>query len=1050
MSNTDVFSRFLFEMRALLSAIEARCAIALSGSATDDQRLTTLAEVARLSRAAATLAQTFEASDLRLLTETLATAADAAHARSEAAPFDLLGARDALSYLQWRVARLAAGQGEPSQAPDERLVERLRQTLLPLDQVSHAPDTTESAITDEGEMTLSEVALLQSFASANVRQRDAAADARLIEQMNEASARVARGEGVPVFGDESADAFVTEARPEYRRAFVVESQDDLRELGQLIVALERQPGDVRTLTKVAFIAHKIKGGAGTMGFWGLSHIARLLERLTSPKEGVANPNSHEFLPGVRRLLLLVEQSLVAADQFEEPPAEALQDAQRIYNGLTHTAGEPPIDQTPAAPSEPNADGRVTGGPASMDDASILRVQASKLDTLMNVLSALAANRGAVARNRDEIGRAQTETRATLARLREKSAQVADAHPLTYDNMLAQAQAAGPSHRLSAVSVPAPIGAQAAPTTPLAPTSAPGAPTPLTTTGALRASWSNLQLQQYTEVDTALRALAEVVDDVMADYTALAALLDQLSQLTQTQESLSRDIQNEAMSIRLARFGEFTGILALSAKAAADDLGKQINVTVEGESVEIDRLLLQQLEQPLIQLVRNAVAHGIESPDERIEQGKPASGNVWIHVSTVGAEVAIEVGDDGRGADESQLVDAAIHKELISTEDARSLSREQALNLMFELGITTLPSTTAGYVGAMAGGGVGLADVTDTIYRLKGSITMRSDAGKGTTFQIRAPISLSVAPVLDVTAAGQVFALPFAMVEYTAIVEAERLRAGAVPQPQASGGPREWRLTVDALAPVDGALSDAGENDPAPRQVEISAYALAELLGFEQDATALRRLVIMRVRGQSVGLLVEQVGEGDVREAAVRPLPQSLRRRVVRGVIVRPEDGQVALLIDPQDALAERLTHAWTTLRPATRMDRRPDDRPSALIVDDSVTIRRALEQMLTQAGFATRQARDGAEALRLMEQELPRVLVLDIEMPHMSGFDLLDIMSKSPKYEQVRIVMLTSRAGDEHRDYALAKGADAYLVKPCPQETLVETIRRLLTDSESE
>ena len=1042
MSDTDVFSRFLFEMRTLLSAIEARCAIVLSGAATGEQGASALTEIERLSRAAAALAQTFEASDLHTLAGTLADAAAHEHsARGAVEPFGLLGARDALAYMQWRVARLAAATpGGAPDASDARLVERLRQTMLPLDRSTSASGLRDGAFTDDSELTLAELALMQSFATANVRERDAAADARLLARVSEVSAQdAAHAEGVPIFG--GADESAIEVKPEFRRNFVVESQDDVRELGQLIVALDRQPSDVRTLKKITFLAHKIKGGAATMVFPGLSRIARLLERLTAQADEVALAANPEFLPGVRRLALLVEQALMAADQFEEPPAEALQDAQRIYNSLAHTPDDPPPDQTPSTVT-PSAGEHAAAGPMPADDESILRVPASKLDSLVNLLSALAANRGAVARNRDEISRAQTETRATLARLREKSAQVADAHPLTADNMLAHVQAAAPSHRLSAGSV-------SAPSAPLATSGALTPTTPLTTTGALRASWSSLRLQQYTEVDTALRALAEVVDDVMSDHSTLSTLLEQLSQLMETQEALARDIQSEAMSIRLARFGEFTGMLDLSAKAAADDLGKQINVTVEGEAVEIDRLLLQQLEQPLIQLIRNAVAHGIESPRERIEQGKPASGNVWIHVSAVGAEVTIEVGDDGRGADETQLLDAAIHRDLISSEDAQRLSREQALNLMFELGITTLPSTTAGYVGAMAGGGVGLADVADTIRRLKGSITMRSDAGKGTTFQIRAPISLSVAPVLDVTAAGQVFALPFAMVEYTAIVDAEQLREGARGQPQATSGPREWRLTMDALTSEDGSAPTTDEGDAMRRTVETSAFALAELLGFEQDVAALRRLVVMRVRGQSVGLLVEAVGEGDVREAAVRPLPQALRRRVVRGVVVRPEDGQVALLIDPQDALAERLTHDWTTLRPAASVAQRPGVGPSALIVDDSVTIRRALEQMLAQAGFTTRQARDGDEALQMMEWELPRVVVLDIEMPHMSGFDLLDVMSKSPKYEQVRVVMLTSRAGDEHRELALAKGADAYLVKPCPQETLVETIRRLLTDSES-
>ncbi|HEY7974332.1 MAG TPA: response regulator, partial [Ktedonobacterales bacterium] len=493
-------------------------------------------------------------------------------------------------------------------------------------------------------------------------------------------------------------------------------------------------------------------------------------------------------------------------------------------------------------------------------------------------------------------------------------------------------------------------------------------------------------------------------------------------------------------------------LRISALVAAADLGKQLDFEAQGASIEIDRLLLEELEQPLIQLVRNAVAHGIEGADERVAQGKPAKGRVWIHAYNVGSEVVIEVGDDGRGIDAHLLVGAAIGAQLITPEAARRLSQEQALSFMFQSGFTT--ATT---VGAMAGSGVGLADVASTIHRLKGSIAMRSDLGKGSAFQIRVPISLSMAPVLEVSAAGQVFALPFALVEYTAIIEPADLRERAPAQAfAASGGLREWRAPVDASllpaadgAPTAGDAAGAAEAATAP-EADMPAYALAETLGFEQEVAALRRIVVIRLRGQLVGLLVESVGDGDVRDATVRPLPRRLQRRVVRGAIVRPEDGQVALLIDPQEALAQRLAGAEIALRPAGQPSGPRAVAPWALIVDDSVTIRRTLEQTLTQAGFKTSQARDGYEALEIMARELPRVVILDVEMPRLSGYQLLTIMRSSPQYQQVRVAMLTSRAADKHRDYALALGADAYLVKPCPQETLVETIRRLLTESEPE
>lgn len=358
---------------------------------------------------------------------------------------------------------------------------------------------------------------------------------------------------------------------------------------------------------------------------------------------------------------------------------------------------------------------------------------------------------------------------------------------------------------------------------------------------------------------------------------------------------------------------------------------------------------------------------------------------------------------------------------------------------------------------MAGSGVGLADVARTIHQLHGAISLRSERGKGIVFRIRVPVSLSAAPVLEVSAEGQVFALPFAMVDRSAMIDPAQLQEAEQERRQEDGAPREWRLTLppqapgaaDDASPVGSLAATAAEAPPTETgATEIRAYALAETLGFTQDVSALRRVVVVQLQGQQVGLLVESVGEGDVRVATVRPLPRRLRRRVVRGVIVRPEDGHVALLIDPVEALARRITGAQIMLRPVQPRQEPRVAAPSVLIVDDSVTIRRSLEQTLAQAGFTTRLARDGLEALERMEEELPRVVILDIEMPRLSGFELLSIMRNSPQYAQTRVAMLTSRASDKHRDYALAIGADDYLVKPCSQDILVETIRRLLTESE--
>lgn len=1077
MSDADAFGRFIVEMPALVGSIEAQCGL-VARAETSEQRLTALRAIARLARAAEELAMAFDVDDLGLLARLLAesaTAATEAAVGASAGRDDALalippGWRDTLDFMQWRVRRFAqSGQLELPTARELTHIAWLKRTLQArlADDRDDAEDADGAEIdaplglfSDMSELTLEERALVQSFSASPVRKRDQRADSRLLARMATAPVFMAQtesGAGVPVYGGAADD--LAEIEPGLRRKFVNDTQIELRELSRLILDYERRPGDRQALNDLESVAHKIKGAASVMGFVGVSSIARRLLEVVRAGQSRFEASHATVVSGLGRFMGLLEQGLAAAALLKEPDPALVEESKRLRDALLHpgaagfaaraTGSYPALPTPPATPVA--ADGAAEAERRAERDALAGEEQAEpferlghgelaphaeehRLDLLMNQLSALAANRGAVTRNRHEVARTLADMQAALERLREKSAQIADAHPLTFDGFASVT--AGASTARAALDESA---------------------TRQTPTGALRASWSNLQLEQYSEMDTALRAMAEVVSDLTSNYGALSGLLNQLSQLTEAQETLSRDIQDDAMSIRLARLAEIIPQLRIAAMVAAADSGKQVEFEARGEGIEIDRLLLEELQQPLSQLILNALAHGIEAPDERLEQGKSPHGHVWIDAHSVGSDVVIEVGDDGRGINPHLLVGAAIGAQLISAEDARSLSQEQALSFMFHHGFSTVPKSAAGEDHAMAGSGVGLADVARTIHQLHGAISLRSERGKGIVFRIRVPVSLSAAPVLEVSAEGQVFALPFAMVDRSAMIDPAQLQEAEQERRQEDGAPREWRLTLppqapgaaDDASPVGSLAATAAEAPPTETgATEIRAYALAETLGFTQDVSALRRVVVVQLQGQQVGLLVESVGEGDVRVATVRPLPRRLRRRVVRGVIVRPEDGHVALLIDPVEALARRITGAQIMLRPVQPRQEPRVAAPSVLIVDDSVTIRRSLEQTLAQAGFTTRLARDGLEALERMEEELPRVVILDIEMPRLSGFELLSIMRNSPQYAQTRVAMLTSRASDKHRDYALAIGADDYLVKPCSQDILVETIRRLLTESE--
>ncbi len=934
-----------------------------------------------------------------------------------------------------------AGVIEPATPADMATTSLLEATLR-----LGSADAGGTTASGSGKLTPEQMAMVQSFASAELLPRDARADAQAdadaltrMSAMPIFIARTQSGGAVPVFGGMTIDEF-DEIPPELKRSFVQATQKDLRDLGQLLLTFGRQPGEAATLTRMGEIAHTIKGSAATMGFPGFTSLARLFEEVIMSAQrrresaGADDADDGALVAGLARFLELFERAMEAAQSLDDLDASLLDDAHLLHRSLLPSAAVAP-EPRPHSADHASADAPLRER-GERDHNLSLHVEAQKLDVLMNELSALAAHRGALARNRGEIAKAQGDMLDALVRLREKGAQISDSYPLALEGPPSGALRAGVSHPLTA---------------PLTSPGASGVTAPIaaaTSSGALRASWSSLQYEQHSEMDAALRALTEVVADVNANYHALSTLLGLHNHLTEAQEAISRDIQTQVMSIRLARLDEIIPRLRVSAMVAAEDMGKLVELDIQGESVEIDRSLREKLEEPLVQLLRNAIAHGVESPRERVEAGKSPRGRIWIHAYNAGASVVIEVGDDGCGVNVESLVKVAQERNLIPVTGQHALTPQQALHLMFLPGVTTGSPDASTHAAALAGSGIGLSEVDNAVRDIKGSISVRNEPGMGTVFQIRAPISLSVQPVLETHAVGQVFALPFELVEHTAMLTPERLRPAAT-SASAESGLREWRLTVDLPVQPEDSLAQARGTPDETATREIAAYALAETLGFVQNPETLTRAVVIRMRDTLVALLVEAVGESDVRDAAVRPLPRPLQRRAVRGVVVRPEDGQVALLIDPQEALAQRLMGEEINLRPAAPTALALPE-PWVLIVDDSATIRRTLEQALTQAGFKASVARDGYEALELMAHERPRVVILDVEMPRLNGLDLLSIMRSSPQYEGVRVAILTSRGADRQREQALALGADTYLVKPVPQETLVEIIRRLLSEPETE
>lgn len=984
------------------------------GSADTETRGAALADIERLAEALSSLADTSMLPDIASLGKALGRAS--AHVgEGDDPPVPLLGAHDAIAFLRWRVAGLRAGRqaaslDAPARAQAATITAAL--TVAAGDGVASVAGSVAGVEADDdddlSDLAPDEQELVRSFPSLELSARPGALDgAALAPHAKQTSALDMYS------GDEQSGV----------RWFVAETESALQALGALIAAYRHGPDALEQLTAMARIAHMIKGSAPAVGLFEFKRVAIYLEMtLSAFRDG--RPIPQELMEGaLGRFLGLCETCLVAADSAETPPPDVVGQARQLYRAVAQTAGLQPEEPDEGSLPLTSATAH-TSSVAPVSEADITwRVGADRLDALIIHLSALAMNRGSLARAHGQVTEALHDMGATVDRLQRTSARIGDAYPVWR---------------------------------PLAPgASTPGGPSPdpgveasarVTESSAARLqrlAARDMDAQRQEDVEIALRTLPEIVADVATHSAALASALMSLGHSVEAQESVIRNLQQDATRMRLAPLADFAPSLKVHAGVVARECKKHVRFTLSGEMTEIDRKALRTLIEPLRQLVLNAIVHGIETPAERVAAGKDETGSVWVRAYYASSDVVVEVGDDGAGVNSQALLARAVRHGHLSEGEARALTPEDVWRLVFKPGMTTLD-----HAGAMAGSGIGLAEVARVIRGLKGEIDVVESSPRGAVFRIRAPMTLTVLQTIEIHAGAQTFAAPWSAVSATLNSVGHLATNGANARvddhAEGSARPTQYLLPGSAVSIAQRRVS-ARTGLPLSEVPAIPAYSLAECLGVASEHAPEAALIVER-HGRHLALLVDKFGA--MTETMVRPLPPFLRRALIRGVTIRAEDGAIALLVDVA-ALADRLLEG-TARAPGVAPARaaRVPGGARVLIVDDSVTIRRTLDQTLSRAGFATALARDGFEALTMMEAEVPRVVILDVEMQRLDGFELLEIMRGSERYARTRVVMLTSRAGSSHEQRARDLGADDYLIKPSSDATLIAVVRRLLSDSE--
>jgi chemosensory pili system protein ChpA (sensor histidine kinase/response regulator) len=516
----------------------------------------------------------------------------------------------------------------------------------------------------------------------------------------------------------------------------------------------------------------------------------------------------------------------------------------------------------------------------------------------------------------------------------------------------------------------------------------------------------LEFDRYTRLQELTRMMAEGLSDATSIQVALLKSMDETDAALLQQARIGRELQQDLMRMRAVPFASLSERLHRIVRQTARETGRKADLEIKGAQIELDRSVLERIAAPLEHMLRNAVVHGVEDLQARSAAGKPETARIAIELRQEANEIVIILSDDGAGLDLQQLRSKAIEKGLISAD--QELSELEQQQLIFLTGLST-----AGAVSALAGRGVGMDVVRTEIAAVNGRIDIASTRGAGTTFTIFVPLTLAVTQTVMVQAGAVTLAVSSATVEQV------------------------LRLKADAMA----SLYEKGQVEFQGRAYPL--HSLRQLLG-ERVAVEIRdynSVLLLRSGIQRVAVHVDELLGNQ--EVVVKSIgPQLSRMPGVTGATVLA-DGSIVLIVNPVQ-LAQRKAAAGGRLGEITGLIGTRPSTPLVMVVDDSLTVRKFTSRLLEREGYRVITAKDGLDAIEKLKDDLPDVMLVDIEMPRMDGFDLTRNVHGDARTQDIPIIVISSRTAEKHRSRAAALGVNAFIGKPYQEAELLQHIHACL------
>ena len=778
------------------------------------------------------------------------------------------------------------------------------------------------------------------------------------------------------------------------------SAHDFSDLDQLLETEESGPaafGDLDDLLGPAAVAAAAIGAAG---------IVNHLSSRTSPSQPATQPATTDDFTDLDALLQGMDSSPNQANRSIEAAPDFGFDE---LDDLLKDAEE----KLPGSPSVKSnrgvaAQARRSARPGRGFVEQTMRVPVKHLDNLSNLVGELVVNRNSLEEDQERLRQSLDNLLYQVQQLSDVGQRMQDLYErsLLESSLLASRQGS----RSPGISLfrDSQIATQTA-----------------SSTGV---EYDPLEMDRFTGFHSLSQEMIELIVRVRESSSDIEFIVDETDQVTRMFRQVTTQLQEGLTRSRMVPFAQTADRLPRAVRDISMQVGKQVELQIEGRETLIDKMILEQLYDPMTHLVNNALTHGIESPDVRRAAGKSAVGRITIRAFHQGNQTIISVSDDGAGIDVERVKAKAIEKGVLTPSEANAMSRLDVYDLLFQAGFSTKDQADD-----FSGRGVGMDVVRTSLSEIRGVVNTDSTPGKGTSFTIRLPLTLSISKALCCISDRARVAFPMDGVEDMLDLPKERLQTNAEGKPCIS-----WRDSVLQLYPLSELL---GYNRHLSRG---NVYGGNQ----EDDITS---IVVLRSAGNFLALQVDQVlGEQEIVIKQLEgPIPKPIG---VAGATVLG-DGRIMPIADVLELIDLSMGRIrkdaggslWDQGAATAMEPQVVKTEPTVLIVDDSITVRELLSMTFNKVGYRVEQARDGQEAWEKLRSGLPCDIVFcDIEMPRMDGLELLSRIQKDPSLNHLPIAMLTSRGADRHRQMAASLGANGYFTKPYLEEALLDAAQRML------